>query len=98
MLGPNVKKLIGDYAVELTYRRAKAQTPPGEWVAGSIAGRIADRSFIQDWKDATEWVKKAIEACRKAPGASEAFGGKLDDENIAGEILERLRRKKATLR
>lgn len=92
-LGPNVKALLIERASQLTVERA-GSAGDDFGVACAVAGRIAEdmgSRFKSDMRDAFEWTKKAIALVRTAPDNTLNT-----DEEIAGEIIRRIRERKAT--
>jgi hypothetical protein len=93
-----MKRLIAERSATLSVERAKRNLKPGETLVGGVAMQFFDGSAAKDVHDAAKWVQAAIAVCRTAPDARDVFGDDLSDEAIAGHLLERLRKKNATLR
>jgi len=92
ILGPNVKRLLIERCAQLSVERSgDAGGPFGKAVA--VAARLAGsqgNSLQSDLTDAFEWVQSAIAAVRSAPDCPWS-----SDEEIAGEILNRVALRRA---
>ena len=83
-MGPNVKKLI--------FHRASQLIIPESGGIGDVVDAIRTPSkLVEATREATEWVKAAIQAVKSAPGPN-PYGD--NDEAIAGEILRQIEIKK----
>lgn len=90
-LGPNVKALLAERWSQLTTERAGHAGGEFGKVA-AVAARIAEgggSSLKADMRDAFEWVKAAIATVRSAPNCPWTT-----DEEIAGEIVKRIKAKR----
>lgn len=91
-MGPNVKALLGErWAQLMTDRAGHAGGEFGKVAA--VAARIAEGDGARlksDMREAWEWAKAAITAVRSAPDC-----GWTTDEEIAGEIMRRIKEKRS---
>lgn len=90
-LGPNVKALLSERWSQLMVDRAGHAG--GEFgKVSAVAARIAEGNgakFKSDMREAFEWTKAAIAAVRSAPDCPWKT-----DEDIAGEIVRRVKLKR----
>lgn len=84
-IGPNANKLAIERCAQLMVDRA-VLTDGGFGRTAAVAARIADGGLGTDMAEAVEWTRVAIAAIRSAPDCTWT-----DDEEIAGEILRRLK-------
>lgn len=85
--GPNVKKLIA-------HKMSLLMIPPGtkEGLATAIDALTKPGNIGKVAKEATQWVEAALFAIRNAKEPNPWKNA--DDETIAGEILQKIRRTK----
>lgn len=83
--GPNVRRLIIEKA-------SIDAIPPGGGFKDGVAFLSDPQKMIAVMKSASTWVIEAIRLVREATGPNQ--WSKSSDEEIAGEILNRLRSKK----
>jgi len=90
-MGPNVKALLSErWAQLMTDRAGHAGGEFGKVAA--VAARMAENNganLKSDMREAFEWVKAAIAAVRSAPDCMFTT-----DEEIAGEIVRRIKEKR----
>jgi len=88
MIGPNVRRLIAERAAAITCGRAlKTGADP---FCATLAEMAKPGQMGKDYQEAVSWVKAALAAARRAPGAEQWP----TDEDMAGEVLRRLARVK----
>ncbi len=92
ILGPNVKALLTErWAQLMTDRAGHAGGEFGK--VSAIAARIAEgqgQNLKSDMREAFEWVKQVMTMVRSAPDNPWKT-----DEEIAGEIMRRIKAKRA---
>lgn len=84
-LGPNANKLAIERCAQLMVDRA-VLTYGTFGRTAAVAVRIAEGGLSADMAESVEWTRVAIAAIRSAPDCPWN-----DDEEIAGEILRRLK-------
>ena len=89
-IGPNVRRLIAERAAAITVNRATKNRAGSDMFCAVLAQIATPGALKQDYYDACVWVKAALAAARRAPGAEQWP----TDEDMAGEVLRRLKKVK----
>ena len=90
-LGPNVRRLLAERTAQIQVEAAKKKY--GTAGVGEIAASMASdgpAGLQSNVRRAFEWVRNALAAVRRSPGAEQWP----DDEAVAGEILRRIKERR----
>ena len=88
MMGPNVKRLI-------IQKMVTDAVPPGGGIQSAIEFLSSKERIVTSARDATAWVDQAIAVVRLA--AEPNPWKNATDEDIAGEIIQQIERRRGQL-
>jgi hypothetical protein len=93
-LGPNVRRLLAERAAQIQVEAAKEKY--GKAGVGEIAALLASdgpAGLQSNVRQAFEWLRSALAALRRSPGAEQWA----DDEAMAGEIVRQIKERRNSL-